>query len=174
MPIYEFYSPQTRKIYTFFARSLALSGKIPRCPDDPGCKMERMISSFAVTGKKPGREQPRDADPARAARIVSTMERELGGMDEAHPDPRQVARLAKAMSELHGTKMPGAMNDLIRRLEAGEDPDKLDAEYGEELESSDFFGENPAGADGKEDSTGRRRRAVLRDPTLYEMAHYVE
>ena len=51
MPIYEFYSPETHKIYSFFARSLAYASKTPRCPDKPGAPMERMISKFAVTGR---------------------------------------------------------------------------------------------------------------------------
>ena len=50
MPIYEFYSPDTNKVYSFFARSLSLGQKVPRCPDKPGARMERMVSRFAVTG----------------------------------------------------------------------------------------------------------------------------
>jgi hypothetical protein len=46
-----FYCPDNRKIYSFFARSLAYAGKTPRCPDNPKLRMERMISRFAVTGR---------------------------------------------------------------------------------------------------------------------------
>ena len=35
MPIYEFYSPDTNRIYSFFARSLAQGRLTPRCPDNP-------------------------------------------------------------------------------------------------------------------------------------------
>jgi hypothetical protein len=75
------------------------------------------------------------------------------------------------MSELHGGKMPGSMNEMLNRLEAGEDPEKLDAQYGEELEGCDLFGEESGEENGR--SHGGGRRAVLRDPTLYEMAEYV-
>jgi hypothetical protein len=51
MPIYEFYSPDTHKIYSFFARSLAHANKTPRCPDKPDARMERVVSKFAVTGR---------------------------------------------------------------------------------------------------------------------------
>jgi hypothetical protein len=51
MPIYEFYSPDTNRIYSFFARSLAQGQLTPRCPDNPKARMERMISRFAVTGR---------------------------------------------------------------------------------------------------------------------------
>ena len=51
MPIYEFYSPDTNRIYSFFARSLAQGRLTPHCPDNPRARMERMISRFAVTGR---------------------------------------------------------------------------------------------------------------------------
>ena len=40
MPIYEFFCPGNNKIYSFLARSLGYSGKVPRCPDDAKLPME--------------------------------------------------------------------------------------------------------------------------------------
>ncbi len=51
MPIYEFHSPDTNKIYSFFARSLSYADKVPKCPDNPTARMERVISKFAFTGR---------------------------------------------------------------------------------------------------------------------------
>ena len=81
MPIYEFYSPKTRKIYSFYARSLAYAGRVPRCPDDPKAAMEKMVSSFAVTGRAAGKPAggPADdaADDPRLERAMAEMERDF-------------------------------------------------------------------------------------------------
>jgi hypothetical protein len=178
MPIYEFFCPQTNKIYSFYARSLALAGKTPRCPDNPKYRMERMISSFSVAGKKKEEKGPSTgADPEfpHMDKAMAEMERDFSGIDEANPDPRQLARMMRKMSGLTGEKMPETMNEMIRRMEAGEDPEKLEAEYGDALEDFD----PGAGADeqGEEKGAGkpkgRRRARVIRDPTLYEMAEWM-
>jgi hypothetical protein len=181
MPIYEFYCPQTNKIYSFFARSLALSGKTPRCPDNAKYRMERMISNFSFTGraKEPGSEPTGNPEEdARMEKAMMEMESEFSGMDEENPDPKALARMMRKMSSLTGEKMPETMEEMIRRMEAGEDPEKLEEEYGEAL--GDFEpGEGMPGAGG--DTEGKdagklkiRRPRPQRDPTLYEMAEYVE
>jgi len=183
MPIYEFFCPQTSKIYSFYARSISMAGKTPRCPDNPKYRMERMISSFSFTGRK--REEPKgggggegtELDDSRMERAMAEMERDFSGMDEENPDPKQLARMMRKMSSLTGEKLPGTMDEMIRRMEAGEDPEKLEAEYGDALEDFD-----PMGGGGKEgdepDASGgkrkpRKRRRIVRDPTLYEMSDYV-
>jgi hypothetical protein len=180
MPIYEFFSPQTRKIYTFFARSLAYAGKTPRCPDNPKAKMEKLLSSFSVTGRakeKPdlpgGGEGP---DDPRLEQAMAEMEREFGGMDESNADPRQIARMMRKMSALTGDKMPAQMEEMIARMEKGEDPEKLEEEYGSSLE--DFDPAAAAADAGPESDLSRlrrlRRRRIQRDPTMYEMSEYVD
>ena len=52
MPIYEFYSPDTRKIYSFFARSLSQSEETPFCPDGKKYAMKNFSSGFSITGRK--------------------------------------------------------------------------------------------------------------------------
>jgi hypothetical protein len=178
MPIYEFYSPQTRKIYTFFARSLAYAGKTPRCPDNPKAKMEKLVSPFSVTGRakeKPDLPGDADADDPRMEQALAEMEREFGGMDENNPDPRQLARMMRKMTSFTGERMPAQMEEMIARMEKGEDPEKLEAEYGESLD--DF--EPGAGGEGGEETAlsalrRLRKQRVERDPTMYEMAEYVD
>ena len=142
MPIYEFHSPDTNKIYSFFARSLACAGKIPRCPDDPNAQMERLVSKFALTGRaKEKSDTPAgdDMDP-RMERVMADMERDMAGMDENNPDPRALGRMMRKMTEATGQKMPGEMEQMIRRLESGEDPEKLEEEFGDAFEGMDFPG----------------------------------
>lgn len=187
MPIYEFYSPDTNKVYSFFARSLQTSGRVPRCPEDPAARMERCVSSFAVTGRAKEKEDVGGMDPEdpRMEAAMAQLEREMSGMDEENPDPRQLGHLMRRMSELTGEKLPGEMEEMVRRLELGEDPDKLEEEYGDAFDDEGMFGEDggpEAGAEGEgKASEGglaaflrRRRRAPKRDPQLYEWADYVD
>lgn len=190
MPIYEFYSPDTNKIYSFYARSLAYAGKTPRCPDGAQYRMQKLISPFAVIGRarEPGTETDTaaDADDARFEAAMNTMEREFASMDPDHPDPRQLARMMRRMSELTGEKFTPEMEEMARRLEAGEDPDKLDEEFadlddtGMGEEDDESGGPSDTGSESEEKSSSRRllrrlrrRRPPQRDETLYDMADYV-
>ncbi len=176
MPIYEFYSPDTHRIYSFFARSLAQGQLTPRCPDNPLARMERLISAFAVTGRA---KEKSDADSEaggpdpRMERVMAEMESEMSSMSEDNPDPRQLGRLMRKMTEATGQKMPEAMEQMIQRLERGEDPEKLEEEFGDSLENlGEEFGEGPAG-DEKANPLKLRRGRPERDPALYEMSDYL-
>jgi len=62
------------------------------------------------------------------------------------------------------------MDQMIRGMEAGEDPEKLEEEFGDALEGMDLPGEEKAGEPG---SSHRALRRPVRDPSLYEMSEYV-
>ncbi len=180
MPIYEFYCPDNHRIYSFYARSLAYADRTPRCPDGAKYRMERMISNFAITGRaKEKAELPAgaDADDPRMASMLAEMEREFGAMDLENPDPKMLARMMRKMTALSGEKVPGEVDEMIRRMEAGEDPEKLDAEFGDAMEKFD-----PLGPGGEESAAGEKLKAQLRalqrqprrDPTLYEMSDFLD
>ena len=59
MPIYEFYSSETSKIYSFFARSSVHANKTPLCPDGAKYCMKKLVSGFSITGnrKEPNAEE---------------------------------------------------------------------------------------------------------------------
>ncbi|MCC5841338.1 MAG: FmdB family transcriptional regulator [Opitutales bacterium] len=179
MPIFEFYSPQTHKIYSFFARSPGMGDAVPRCPDDPSAEMRKVVSSFAVTGraKEPGDDPGADLDDPRMEAAMAEMEREFSGMDEENPDPRQMARLMKRMAALTGEKLPEAMEEMVARMERGEDPERLEEEFGDLLDAEG--GEGPDGEfPGEGESASARvrrllRRSPRRDPELYEMREFL-
>jgi len=177
MPIYEFFCPKNQRIYSFFARSLSYAQKTPRCPDNPKWKLEKMLSSFAVTGraKEQAELAPGDADDPRMEQAMAEMEREFSSLgDSDQPDPRMLARMMRKMSEVAGEKVPPQMQEMIARLEKGEDPEKLEAEYGDALDGmDDAFGDSPEAREAVAKLRGRKPR-ITRDPTLYEMADYVQ
>ena len=180
MPIYEFYCPENHRIYSFFARSLAHAGKTPRCPDNPKHRMERMMSTFAVTGRakeKPDMLPGADLDDPRMEAAMAEMEREMSGMDDQNPNPRQLAHLMRKMSEMTGEKVPQQMEQMLKRLEAGEGPERIEEEMG------DIMGDAGLEDGGPEESKEQAaikarlrslRRKPQRDPTLYEMSDFLE
>ena len=179
MPIYEFYCADNHRIYSFLARSLRYAGLTPRCPDNPKFPMERMISNFSVTGRaKEKSEMPgeTEADDPRMEAAMAEMEREFGGMDSDNPDPRQLARMMRKMSALTGDKVPAPMEEMIRRMESGEDPEKLEQEFGDAMNEFDPGGNMEGESD---DAPGLRARLramrgrPVRDPVLYEMSEFV-
>jgi len=178
MPIYEFFCPTNRRIYSFFARSLGYSDKVPRCPENPRWKMEKMISGFAITGrareKTPGAPGGDDIDDAKMEAAMGQMEKEFGHIAESdNPDPRALAKMMRRMGEISGQKMPAEMDEVIGRLEKGEDPDKLEAEYGDVFNAMDEAGgANEAGGDEATRTKARRKKRVTRDPKLYEMGDF--
>lgn len=185
MPIYEFYCPDNNKIYSFLARSLSYAGLTPRCPDDPKFQMERRVSSFSITGRAKEKPEtpamPDGMNDPRMEAAMAEMEREFSGMSEENPDPRQLARMMRKMSDLTGEKMSGQVEEMIRRMELGEDPEKLEAEYGDalgELEGPEGGAPPESGAETKAGKAlrgelARMRKRPMRDPALYDMSEFV-
>ncbi len=186
MPIYEFYCPDNNRIYSFLSRSLAHAGKTPRCPDNPSYRMERMVSAFSVTGRAKEPEAAAsaagEAEDPRLMAAMAEMEREMAGMDENNPDPRQLARMMRKMTDLAGEKIPAPMQELIARMEAGEDLESLEEKFGDLDDTlDDAFdvgeegaeGEPPVGAAAAKALRAFRKRP-RRDPTLYDIRDYLD
>ncbi len=175
MPIYEFFCPNNRRIYSFFARSLRLADAVPRCPDHPRWKMEKMLSGFAVTGRAQEKTADGGGDPddAKMEAAMGAMEREFGHIAESeNPDPRALAKMMRRMGDISGQKMPAQMDEVIARLEKGEDPDRLEAEYGDVFDAMDS-GENGTDSDTTK-TKARRAKRITRDPKLHEMSEFCE
>ncbi len=175
MPIYEYYCPDNHTVYQFFAKTLAQGRTIPKCPDNPKFKMQKAVSAFAVTsgGKSEGKDQPAaDVDTAEDARMeaaMSEMEREFSSVDEN--DPKAMGRMMRRMAEMTGEKIDGEMEEVVRKLEEGADPESLDESLGGDLaESDDVTG--PAAAYDEPKKKRHRYQApkgpARRDPILYD------
>lgn len=179
MPFYEFYSPDTNTIYTFFARGIIGPGIVPRCPDGEQYALQKRVSGFAVIGKarEPSEMGAGDPDDPRMEAAMAELEREMSGMDEENPDPRQMGHLMRRMSEITGEQMPDVMEEMVGRLEAGEDPEKLEEEYGDMPELDDLGSggtqEEASGHSGRAKALLRKLRGPVRDPKLYELSEYI-
>lgn len=181
MPIYEFYSPDTHKIYSFLARTLIDATTIPRCPDGDQHHMQRAVSQFAFLKKASATGQPGDdnmsAEDLRMEAALGQLEQEFRGIDEDNPDPRQLGSVMRRMQDLTGQQLPKPMQEMMSRLEAGEDPDALEEIFGEEL--ADDMG---VYAEDRHESAASRLKRILRearrrepskDPQLYELKDWL-
>ncbi len=147
MPIYEFACPKCRRIFNFLSKRLN-PDRSPACPKCGNRKMTKQMSRFAMTKglKEPtgkgdaagGDEGPMpDMDDPRMMQAMSELERDMEHMDENNP--RHMAHMMKKMKDLMppGT-VPKELDVAIKRLEAGEDPEKIEADMGDLL--GDFMG----------------------------------
>ena len=183
MPIYEYYCPENHTIYQFFAKTLAQGQTIPPCPDDPSFKLQKTVSAFAIqrgskesTSKAEAPMSP-GADSAEDARMeaaMNSMEREFSGVDEN--DPRAMARMMRRMSEITGEKIDGEMEEVVRKLEEGADPDALEEQLGggaDAMSENDPYA-NPGEAGPSSEPREKkfrfkaRRSQPRRDPNLYD------
>ena len=152
MPIYEFSCPKCRKIFNFLAKRVQ-PDRVPACPKCGHKKLSKQVSRFAMSKnlKEPaaaattGEAPMPDLDDPRMARAMAEMERDMEHLDENNP--KHMAHMMKKMKGLlpPGT-MPKEIDIAIKRLEAGEDPEKIEADMGDVL--GDFMGGEPGGAGG--------------------------
>ena len=167
MPIYEFYCATCHAIFSFLSRSVNTS-KHPACPRCARPRLERRASAFAISkgrGESQAEDGLPDIDEARMEHAMSTMAQEADGLDEE--DPRQMARLMRKLYDSTGLSLGEGVEEAIRRMEAGEDPEKIEEQLGDQLDEDDpLLGTGP-----KKLTRGMRKR--LRPPsvddTLYEM-----
>jgi putative FmdB family regulatory protein len=165
MPIYEFYCPDCNTIFNFFS-SRVNTDKQPPCPKCPRKGLERLLSPFSTLRRSKGKDEGDDfpmpdMDESKMEQAMATLAQEAESMNE--DDPRQAAQLMRKLSDMTGLNLGPAMEEALHRMEAGEDPDEIEAEMGDLLEEADPF----AMAPGK---GGRRKKSPPRvDETLYSL-----
>ncbi len=148
MPIYEFLCKRCNVVFSFHSFKVDTE-KVPTCPRCGGKQMVRVPSRFGIASAPMKRNESGgpddggpDLDDPRIEREMMRLMSEMEGMDEN--DPRQMAHVVRKMAEITGEPVTPAMEEMIRRLEAGEDPEQVEEELGDALEEE--MGE--PGADG--------------------------
>jgi len=139
MPIYEFACPRCRRIFNFLSKRIHPE-RLPVCPRCGNPKLVKQISSFALTrglaepAEGPGEAggAPPDPEDPRLARAMAEMERDMEHLDENNP--RHMAHLMRKMKDLMPPgSVPKELDTAIKRLEAGEDPEKIEEDMGDLL-----------------------------------------
>jgi putative FmdB family regulatory protein len=165
MPIYEFYCADCHTIFNFFSRTVNTE-KRPACPRCRSPELERKISLFAISK---GRQEADsdgmpDVDEDKLERAFEAMAGEMEGLDSE--DPRAAARMMRKLFDASGMRMGSGMEEALRRMEAGEDPERIEVEMGDVLENEESLFEG-----GRSSVQALRRRFLLPqvDETLYEL-----
>lgn len=160
MPVYEFYCADCHTIFNFLSRRVNTEKK-PACPRCAKPELERQVSSFAVSRgmKDEPVEGVPDLDEEKLEKAITGLAGEMEGLDDN--DPRQMARFMRRFTDATGMGLNSGMEEAIRRLEAGEEPDKIESEMGDLVDA-----ENPFTFGGIR-RMRRKIRPVAHDDTLY-------
>jgi len=164
MPIYEFYCRRCHMIFNFFARSVNTS-TVPNCPKCRKTPLTRQMSTFAVTGRAKESDSGDDL-PIDESRMEKAMQMLAGEAERINEDdPRQAANLMRKLSQMTGLELGRGMQEALSRMEQGEDPEQIEAQMGDLLETEEPFvlPEKTGG------SRALRTTAPRRDETLYDM-----
>ena len=154
MPIYEFYCPDCHRVMSFLSRSVDTK-KQPACPKCGRAGLTRRVSSFAISkGRKDEPKAAAGLPGPDEARLEKAMEALAGDMEHINEDdPRQSAQLMRKLLEATGAPANRKVEEALKRLEAGENPEKIEEEMG------DVLGEPFADALGGERPQERARAA---------------
>jgi len=164
MPIYEFYCPDCNIIFNFLSKTINTE-KRPACPKCDNPQLDRKMSIFSRLKKnnqEEGDDMPMpDFDESKMEKAMNLLASEAEHMDEE--DPRQAANLMRKLTDMTGLNLGEGMEEALNRMEAGEDPEAIEAEMGDLLE-----GEDPFSFQAKSGKT-RKKRPPMVDETLYDL-----
>ena len=164
MPIYEFYCEDCHTIFSFFSKSVNTTKK-PKCPSCKTRTLSRQMSAFAITGKA-SEDGDMDDLPFDEAKMENAMNMLAGEAENINgEDPRQAANLMRKLTDMTGMELGPGMQEALKRMEAGEDPDAIEAEMGDLLEDEEPF----LMPEKKGKAKGTKRTAPRRDETLYDL-----
>jgi putative FmdB family regulatory protein len=172
MPIYEFACPKCRVIFNFLSKRLNPDHS-PTCPKCGNEKMTKQMSAFAMPRgtKEPASTSPEyeggegapdapDMDDPRVMRAMNEIERDMESLDENNP--KHMAHMMRKMKDIMPPgAVPKELDVAIKRLEAGDDLEKIEADMGDVL--SGMMGDDEEGA-----GRGRGGGAYSHDAGLYD------
>jgi putative FmdB family regulatory protein len=114
MPIYEYFCYDCKKRVSVFFRTMSVaSDDAAVCPTCEGKRLHRLVSKVRMLRSEESRLESL-ADPS----MMSGLEGE---------DPRALASFMRRMSDEMGEPLDPEMTEVMDRLEAGEDPEAIEA-----------------------------------------------
>ena len=119
MPIYEYRCLACKRRTSVFVRNVS-SPVSAACEHCGSARLERVLSRFAV----------------HRGGIDFGNPDSFAGLDES--DPKTMARFARQMRDEAGEDLGPEFDDMVGRIEAGEDPESVMGEDGDGDPASDF------------------------------------
>ncbi|HEY3291345.1 MAG TPA: FmdB family zinc ribbon protein [Anaerolineae bacterium] len=128
MPIYEYRCGNCHRKSTTFWRSIgSVDESRNRCTHCGSASLTRLVSKVRVI--RGGSRADSDAESRGSGDMDAELMKEFGGMDEN--DPRSLGRMMRKMASESGEEMGPEFNEIIGRLEKGEDPEKIEQSMGD-------------------------------------------
>jgi hypothetical protein len=131
--------------------------------------MDKQVSRFAISK---GLAEPTASDPfenvdeSKMDSLMEEMASTFGEDGESGPeDPHVMAQMMDKMFRVTGMEPSDAMREAMRRMAAGEDPDRIDEEMGAVLDAEDPLAGNAGGIKGR---LRRYFEPPNTDPGLYD------
>lgn len=174
MPIYEYFCARCNTLLNFFSARID-PAEAPSCPHCGGSISRRparfatISRSSSAEGEGPDDDLFAGLDEGRLEQVMESMGSELEAMGEDE-DPRAMARIFRRFGEASGLELGPRMEEMLRRLERGEDPEAIEDELG-----GDGSDDPDAGDDDLEEwirvkkAVAARGRRPKVDETLYFM-----
>lgn len=133
MPIYEFYCKRCNTIYNFFSKAVNTK-KIPLCPKCKKVKLARQMSVFAALSGSEKAEEKHPLDGVDEKKVEKELAKITAEAEKIKDDdPRAAAQLMRKFADKTGVKMGDSFHEALRRIEQGEDPDKVELEMADAL-----------------------------------------
>ncbi len=112
MPTYEYRCTECRKRVSLFQSYDDYGKKAIQCPNCGSEALQRMINRVRFVRSEESRLDSL-SDPSN-----------WGGIDEE--DPRSMARMMRKMGQELGEELPPEFDEVVDRLEAGENPEEIE------------------------------------------------
>jgi putative FmdB family regulatory protein len=174
VPIYEFYCGACHMLFNFFSARIDTAAR-PGCPRCGKPELERRPARFATLKRSGGGADEGEGDEdspfpgldeEKLERAMESMSGDIESLGEGE-DPRQMARFFRRFGEAAGMRLGPKMEDMLRRLERGEDMEALEEEMGGAEGGEGDEGEMEEWFQLKESAKRLRQRRPRLDETLY-------
>ena len=170
MPLYEFYCGPCHAVFTFRAARVDTE-TVPVCPRC-GAALRREVSSFAYIMRGAVQEPGSEASEGGANRmdeVAAQLTERLQAMDDDGADPREAVKVMRELASAGGLRFNKEVQEAMGRIEAGEDPEKIDETFKEVFDAENPFAEGDSDGIRRGVSWLRRLRDPARDPKWYDM-----
>ena len=115
MPNYDYRCPDCHKRISIYQTYAEYGTVAPACPNCGGANLKRLIGRVRVTRSEESRMDTL-SDPG-----------DWDSVDEE--DPRAMARMMRRMGQEMGEDLPPDFDEVVDRMEAGEDPDQIEKDF---------------------------------------------
>lgn len=169
MPIYEYRCQQCGRKQSIFWRSLsAVNETSTKCERCGSKQLTRLMSKVRVV-----RAGSRNDNSDSAGPSDDVMMDEMSNLDEN--DPRALGRFMRKMAAESGEDMGPEFDEVVSRLEKGEDPERIEKDMGDLFGGDESAGlggmgdyDDPYGAPPKDPTAQADKEAEAKDKKVTE------